>query len=75
MPQLQKKGKYQWPMVANATLTPTLYGLFLSLKLENLTAINAVEQTFATQFQAEVKKEHYEGFVAHGQAVVYAIFA
>jgi hypothetical protein len=45
------------------------------LTLENLTAINALEQAFATQFQAEVKQRDYERSVAYGQAVADAILA
>ena len=60
MPQPKKHGKYHWPTVANAALAHTIRGLFPSLKLEDLTVINALQQAFATQFQAEVKKKDYE---------------
>jgi hypothetical protein len=56
-PQPQKHAKYHWPTVANTALGRTIRGLFPSLKLENLMAINALEQAFAIRFQAEVKKE------------------
>jgi hypothetical protein len=68
VPQLKKNGKYHWPTVANAALAHMIRGLFPSLKLENLTAVNAREQAFATQFQAEVKEQDYERSMAHGQA-------
>jgi hypothetical protein len=60
-------------MVANAALGRTTRGLFPSLKPDNRTAINALEQRFPAQFRAEVKKKDYERSVAQGQAVADAI--
>jgi hypothetical protein len=73
VPQPKKYGKYHWPTVANAALARTIRGLFPSLRLEHLTAIYALEQDFAAQFRAEVKKKDYERSEAHGQAVAEAI--
>ena len=42
---------------------------------QNLEAINALEQRFASQFHAEVKQHHYKRAVAHGQAVADALLA
>ena len=75
VPQPRKHGQYHWPTVANAALARTIRGLFPSLKPENLAAIDALEQSFAAQFQAEVKKNDYKRSVAHGQAVADAILA
>jgi hypothetical protein len=75
VPRRKKHGKYHWPTVANAALARTIRGLFPSLKSENLEAINALEQRFAAQFQAEVKGRAYERSVAQGQAVADAILA
>jgi membrane-associated phospholipid phosphatase len=73
VPQPKKHGKYHWPTVANAALARTIRGIFPSLKPENLAAINALERSFAAQFQAEVKKKDYAHSVAYGQAVAKAI--
>jgi membrane-associated phospholipid phosphatase len=75
VPQPKKHGKYHWPTVANAALARTIRALFPSLTSENLAAINVLEQSFATQFEAEVKPKDYEHSVAHGQAVADAILA
>jgi membrane-associated phospholipid phosphatase len=75
VPQPKKNGKYHWTTAANAALARTIRSLFPLLKLENLTAINALEQAFATRFQAGVKKKDYVRSVTHGQAVADAILA
>jgi hypothetical protein len=73
--QPKKHRKHHWPTVANTALAHTIRGLFPSLKPENLEAINALEQHFAAQFQAAVKKKVYKRSVAQGQAVADAILA
>jgi membrane-associated phospholipid phosphatase len=73
VPQPKKHGKYHWPTVANAALGHTIRGIFPSLEPESLEAVNGLEQSFAAQFQAEVKQQDYERSVAHGQAVADAI--
>lgn len=75
IPQPRKHGQYHWPTVANAALARTIRRLFPSLKPENLAAIDALEESFAAQLQAEVKKNNYKRSVAHGQAVADAILA
>lgn len=73
VPQPKKHGKYHWPTVANAALGRTIRRIFPSPKPETLEAVNALEQSFAAQFQVEVKKQDYERSVAQGQAVADAI--
>jgi len=65
--------KYHWPAVANAALAGTIRGLFPSPRPENRAAINALEESFATQFQAEVDAEVYERSADQGRAVADAI--
>ena len=67
VPQPTEHRKYHWPTVANAALARTIRGIFPSLKPENLEAINALEQRFAAQFQAEVEEQAYQRSVAQGQ--------
>ena len=74
-PQPKKHGNYHWPTVANAALARTIRGIFPSLNPANLTAINALEQNFAAQFQAEVKRQDYQRSVAQGQGVAETILA
>jgi hypothetical protein len=69
--------KYHWPAVANAALAGTIRGLFPSppSKPQSLDAIEALEQSFNTQFQAEVNAEVYKRSVDQGRAVADAILA
>lgn len=75
MPRPKKHKKHHWPTVVNAALARTIRGIFPSLKSENLAAIEALEQSFAVQFQAEVKKKDYAHSMAYGQVVADAILA
>jgi membrane-associated phospholipid phosphatase len=75
VPQPRKHGTFHWPTVANAALAHTIRGLFPSLKPENLDVIDVLEQRFATQFQAEVRRWAYERSVAQGREVAEAILA
>jgi membrane-associated phospholipid phosphatase len=75
VPQPEVSEPYHWPTVANAALARTIRGLVPSLTPENLDAINALEQSFAAQFQAEVLPEDSARSVAQGQAVADAILA
>jgi PAP2 superfamily protein len=75
VPQPKKNKKHHWPTVANAALGRTIRGIFPLLKPESLEAVNALEKSFAAQFQAEVKQQDYERSVAQGQAVADAILA
>jgi hypothetical protein len=45
------------------------------LKPKNLAVINTLEQEFAVEFEAEVKRKDDERSVAHGQAIADAILA
>jgi hypothetical protein len=67
--------KYHWPTVANAVLARTISGIFTSLTPEDVDAINALEASFNTQFQAEVKKNDFDESVEYGRAVADAILA
>ncbi len=67
VPQPTEDQTYHWPTVANAALARTIRGLFPSLKSQSLKAINALEQDFAAQFQAEVEEQAYQRSVVQGQ--------
>jgi membrane-associated phospholipid phosphatase len=75
VPQPKKHQPYHWPTVANAALARTIRGLFSSQKPENLEAINVLEQRFASQFHAEIRRNEYKRSVAHGKAVADALLA
>jgi hypothetical protein len=57
VPQSQKNGKYHVPTVANAVLAHTIRGLFPSLTLEKLAAINTLEQAFAAPVPSQGQGE------------------
>jgi hypothetical protein len=69
LPQPKKKNKYHWPTVANSVLANTIRGLYPTVSQASLDAINNLEQSFASQYQAEVPRQEYERSLAHGQAV------
>ena len=48
-PSPQKRQKYHWPTVANATLANTIRGLYPTISQASLDAINALEHSFASQ--------------------------
>jgi hypothetical protein len=48
-------------------LANTIRGLSPTLSLSSVTAINALEQSFAAKYQAAVPKPEYARSVAHGQ--------
>jgi hypothetical protein len=73
VPRPRANRTYHWPAVANTALARTIRGLFSPSA--NLDAINALENDFAAQFQAEVEAEVYERSVTQGQAVADAILA
>lgn len=75
VPQPKEHLKYHWPTVANAALARTIRGIFLSLKPENLKAINALEERFADRFQDEVEEQAYQRSVDQGQRVADAILS
>jgi PAP2 superfamily len=75
VPQPVEDRTYHWPTVANAALARTIRGIFPSLTPESLEAINALEQRFAVQFQAEVEEKAYQRSVVQGQKVADAILA
>jgi hypothetical protein len=69
VPQPKEHQTYHWPAVANAALARTISGIFPSLKPKSMKAINASEQRFAAQFQAEVEEKDYQRAVVQGQRV------
>ena len=75
VPQPREHQTYHWPTVANAALARTIRGLFPSLTSKSLKAINAVEQRFAAQFQAEVEEKQYQRSVVQGRRVADALLA
>jgi hypothetical protein len=75
LPQPKKHQKYHWPTVANAVLAHTIRGLYSTISQASLDAINTLEHSFASQYEAELPRRAYERSVAHGQAVATAILA
>lgn len=73
LPPPKKNKKYHWPTVANAVIANTSRGLYPTISQASLDAINALEQSFASQQQPVVPGPAYERSVAHGQAVATAI--
>jgi membrane-associated phospholipid phosphatase len=75
LPQPRKHQKYHWPTVANAVLAHTIRGLYPTISQASLDAINNLEQSFASHYEAERPRREYERSVAHGQVVATAILA
>jgi membrane-associated phospholipid phosphatase len=73
VPQPKNNKKHHWPTVANTVLANTIRGLYPVISQSSLNAINNLEQSFASQYQAGVPKPAYERSVLHGQAVATAI--
>ena len=73
VPRPQKNKKYHWPTVANVALANTIRGLYPTISLASLDAINNLEQRVFAQLQAVVPGPVCERSVAHGQAVATAI--
>ncbi len=73
LPQPKKNKKYHWPAVANAVLADTIRGLYPTISQASLDAINALEQSFASDQQAVVPGPVYQRSVAHGQSVAAAV--
>ena len=75
VPKPRKDKEHHWPSAANAALARTIRGLFPALKPASLAAIDALEQSFAVHFGAEIRRAKLERSVAQGQAVADAILA
>jgi len=73
VPQPKKNRKHHWPSVANTVLADTIRGLYPTISPASSNLINNLEQSFASQFQAEVPEGQYDRSVSHGQAVASAI--
>jgi hypothetical protein len=73
VPQPKKNRKHHWPSVANTVLANTIRGLYSTISPASSNLINNLEQSFASQFQAEVPEGQYERSVSLGEAVASAI--
>jgi membrane-associated phospholipid phosphatase len=73
VPQPKKNKDHHWPTAANFAIANTVRGLFPTISLESLTAINELEQQFASQFRAKLSNLKYERSATHGEAVATAI--
>jgi hypothetical protein len=74
LPRIEAGLIYHWDAVANSALAAILRDLYPTATPENLTAIDALEQKYAKQYQAEVSEEIFNRSAAYGQAVAAAIF-
>jgi hypothetical protein len=75
VPQPKRVRAYHWPTVANSALAHAAQSLFSTASQDSLEAIDALEQTFAAQFESIVPPFVYRPSVAYGQAVAGAILA
>jgi hypothetical protein len=75
VPQPARHRRYHWPTVANSALATTIRALFPEASPTTREAIDALEQAFATEFQARVPPTVYARSVAQGQAVAAAVAA
>jgi hypothetical protein len=73
VPQPKNNKKHHWPTVANTVIANTIRGLYPTISQSALNALNNLEQSFASQYQAGVPKPEYERSVLHGQAVATTI--
>ena len=73
MPQAKKNRKYHWPTVANTVLANTIRGLYPTISPSSLNLINNLEQSFNSQFDAEVPGGQFDRSVEHGHAMASAI--
>jgi hypothetical protein len=75
VPQPDPHKKYHWPTAATAALAHVSRGLFPNASSTSVDAIDALEEAFATQFQASVPPPVYARSVIQGQAVAEAVLA
>lgn len=75
LPQPAPDQAYHWAAAANSALATILRSLYPTATPENLAAIDALEEQFAAQFQAESGQETVDRSAAYGQAVANAVFA
>jgi PAP2 superfamily protein len=73
LPRPNKHKKYHWPAVANIVLANTIRGLYPTISQASLDAINALEESIASEQRDSVPPRVYERSVAHGLAVAGAI--
>jgi membrane-associated phospholipid phosphatase len=75
VPRPKPHQEYHWRTVANAAFAQAIRGLFPTASPDSVDAINAQEQTFATEFQRRVPPPVYAHSAAHGRAVADAVLA
>jgi hypothetical protein len=75
VPQHARYRRYHWPTVANSALATAIRALLPEASPATWAAIEALEQAFATAFQARVPAWIYARSVAQGQAVAAAVVA
>jgi hypothetical protein len=69
VPQPTAEPPYHWPTVANAALAAAIRALFPEASPAAREAIDALEQAFATVYEASVPAAVSARSVAHGQAI------
>lgn len=74
LPQPEARQSYHWPAVANSALAAMLRNLYPAATLENLAAIDTLEQQYAAQYKLAVTEAEFNRSVAYGQALAAAIF-
>jgi hypothetical protein len=75
VPQPARHRRYHWPTVANSALAAAIRALLPEASPAAREAIEALEQAFATAFQARVPAVLSARSVAHGRAVAAAVLA
>jgi PAP2 superfamily len=74
LPQPEAGRVYYWPAVANSAMGIIMQSLYSTTTLENLAAIEALEQNYDQQYKAEVSERIFNRSVEYGQAIADAIF-
>jgi hypothetical protein len=74
LPQPEAGQAHYWAAVANSALATILRSLYPTATPDNLAAIDALEQKYAKQYEAEAGAEVFNCSVAYGQALAAAIF-
>ena len=75
LPRPESGAEYHWPAVANSALASITRQLFANTTAENRSAIDALEESFASQFESTLDPAVFQRSVARGQAIADAIFA
>ncbi|MFO0982945.1 MAG: vanadium-dependent haloperoxidase [Planctomycetota bacterium] len=75
VPKPKRALKYHWPAAANAAVASVLRTLLASASAATLTAIDDLEQSFATEFAAETRARVLARSTAYGQRIADLIVA